>query len=417
MGNVRRVLLIAPHLSYRIGAYLRAAANLDIEVVLASTAATGLVAGPSDGLHISLDDPVSAADTLVYAAQEMCVGAVVATDDATVELASVVAGRLGIHHNPPDAVRRTRRKDLAREVLREARVPVPDFVRIDLTREVTSQVSQELFPAVLKPLALSGSRGVMRVDDYEQLEESAVRLRAILMAESPAAVVERDQALLEAFIPGVEVALEGMLDDGRLRTIAIFDKPDPLDGPFFEETYYITPSRHDAALQRAMIACVQTICATYGLCQGPVHAELRIGADGVVWPLEVAARTIGGDCARLLSFGGEHGLEALVLAQAAGMRLPKMRNGAGGVLMIPTSRPGVLRRVEGVTAAESVALVDEVIISARTGQELTPLPEGASYLGFIFATGPDPAAVEAALRAAYGHLNIVTAPSWRIEMR
>ena len=205
-----------------------------------------------------------------------------------------------------------------------------------------------------------------------------------------------------------------MLHHGELRVLALFDKPDPLEGPFFEETYYITPSRLDAGTQALIRQRVAQACAAYGLVTGPVHAELRLH-DGEAWILEVAARTIGGQCARLLRFGTGHGLEEQVIAEALGQALtPNADNGAAGVLMIPIPRAGILRRVEGLLAAQRMPYIEDIEISVREAYELVPLPEGASYLGFIFARAPTPELAEQALREAHACLNIVVAPVWKV---
>jgi biotin carboxylase len=268
---------------------------------------------------------------------------------------------------------------------------------------------------VVKPLALSGSRGVIRADSAGELVAAIERVRAILSREygSPSELSRHVQ--VEDFVPGQEVALEGMLRAGRLAVLALFDKPDPLDGPFFEETYYITPSRHPAGQQERLVQRVQQACTALGLREGPVHAELRIHAgDGVI--MEVASRTIGGDCARLLQFGTGQGLEDLVISHAIGQPLPvSPQDGGAGVLMIPIPVAGVLRRVEGIAAARAVPCVEDVMISLRDGYELVPLPEGASYLGFMFARAPSAAQAESALREAHAKLRIVTAPVMHLQ--
>ena len=221
--------------------------------------------------------------------------------------------------------------------------------------------------------------------------------------------------MLEAYLPGSEVAVEGIFHDGEFHSLAIFDKPDPLEGPFFEETYYITPSRLDLAIQARVEQCTADACRALGFVTGPVHAELRID-DGQPWLLEVAARTIGGECARLLQLGTGHTLEQLVVSYAAGRPLPlESMLDSAGVLMIPTPKSGVLRRVEGVLTAQQVPHIQDVHINIREGNTVVALPEGASYLGFIFARGPDPQTVEQALRAAHAQLNIVIAPLWKIQ--
>jgi biotin carboxylase len=407
-----RVLLIAPPSSYRISAYHQAAADLGIDLVVASEGEHSLIPEVAGGIHVDLEFPEAALETIVAQAEREAFQAVVATDDATVELASRVAGRLGLSHNPPSAVRAARRKDLAREALAEAGLPVPPFRRIDLGAPLQPQLGGLEYPQVVKPLALSASRGVIRADNAAELIGACRRIAPLLATLSDAQ--ERRFVLVEEFIPGAEYALEGMLQDGVLQILAVFDKPDPLMGPFFEETYYLTPSRLDPGCQDALARTVTDACRAYGLRQGPVHAEVRM-ASGKFWVLEIAARTIGGDCARLLSFGTGQGLEHLVLRQAIGepVRASPSR-GAAGVLMIPVPGAGVLRRVEGVMAARKVAGIQDLVIAVREGYELVPLPEGGSYLGFVFALGESPEAVERALRKAHSCLNFVLAPVWHI---
>ncbi len=401
------VLLVASPQSYRIAAYLEAARRLGVPLLVATEGEHALVDALAPGLHVSLH-AADALERITAGAGEAPFAAVVAADDGVVELAGRVARRLGLPHNPPGAARVARRKDLARLTQAQAGLPVPRFRRVCLRRDLGPQLAGLPFPCVVKPLALSGSRGVIRADDPESLAAACRRVEAILA--TAATGEERDWVLVESFIPGPEVALEGMLRDGRLEVLALFDKPDPLDGPFFEETYYVTPSRHPPALRERVVARVAEACRAYGLRQGPVHAEARLH-QGDAWLLEMAARTIGGQCARLLRFGTGRGLEELVLARAVGRReaLEPMA-GAAGVLMIPIPRGGILRRVEGVLDALAVPGVEDLEISLRPGYELVPLPEGSSYLGFIFARAPDPEVVEMSLRAAHACLRVVTAP-------
>ena len=411
-GPAPRVLLIAPPNSYRIAAYLAAARTMDLDIRVASEGAHSLVAEVARGLHVDLGSP-KVVGQLVEEGRTWGVTGVVATDDATVELASRVAQCLDLPHNPADSARTSRRKDLAREALRRAGLPVPRFRRLNLTRPLSHQMQGIAYPCVVKPLALSASRGVIRADDLGQLVAACKRVRALL--QEMADPEERDHVLAEDFIPGREVAVEGMLDRGRLSVLAIFDKPDPLDGPFFEETYYITPSRLMSGVQASICSRVGQACRAYGLREGPVHAELRVTQEGEAYILEVAARTIGGQCARLLGLGAGRSLEELVLTWAVGKRLIlEPRDDAAGVLMIPIPRAGILRRVEGVLEAKKVPYVEDVEISVREGYELVPLPEGSTYLGFIFSRAPSAALAEQALRRAHACLNIVTAPVWKV---
>lgn len=406
-----RVLLVAPRDSYRTAPYIRAAGRQGVELLIASEGEHAVAGMEAPGIRIDTRDPARSLSALFEAAHERPFSGVVGTDDATSELAAQVSAQLRLPHNPLDAVRLARRKDLARARLAAAGVPVPRHWCVDLAQPLAPQLDEISFPCVVKPVALSASRGVIRADHRAALEAAIARVRRIVAGAVNRE--ERDTLLVEAFIPGAEVALEGLLRDGKLEVLALFDKPDLLDGPYFEETYYITPSRHAPAVQAAAAARVAEACAAYGLREGPIHAECRVN-DAGVWILEVAARTIGGLCGRLLRFGTGYGLEELVLQHVLGAR-PDTRSEAGGagVLMIPIPQAGILRRVEGVLAAQRVPYVEEVVIDVREGYELVPLPEGASYLGFIFARASSSAEAEAALRAAHACLRVVVAPLWK----
>ena len=415
-----RVLLIAPPGSYRVHAYLEAARDLGIGMLVASEGEHSLVPGIGDGLRVDFGDPDAVIARIVSAHRDRPVAGVVATDDGTVEIANRAAAALGLAHNAPSAARITRRKDLARAALAAAGLPVPAVRRVELRRPLGSQLAGVEFPCVVKPLALSASRGVIRADDPPGLEAACRRAGAIARAAAVASAgtEERDALLVESFVPGPEIALEGMLEGGKLSVLAIFDKPDPLDGPFFEETIYVTPSRLPRPVRTLAAERVRAGCAAYGLTEGPVHAELRLH-DGDAWIIEIAARTIGGDCARLFTFGSGTSLEHLVLQRALG-RTPDVAfrdpGRAAGVLMIPTPGAGTLRRVEGVMAASRIPGICEVSVTVREGYELTPLPEGGTYLGFVFALGDDPAGVEESLRRARETVRVVVAPSLAVEV-
>ena len=406
-----RILVVAPRDSYRIAPYIAAARKLNVDLLIASEGRHSLAGLDAPGLQIDLDNIPATLQAISIAARDRPFAGVIGTDDHSAELAVQAGIELNLPHNPLSAVRFARRKDLARARLAAARVSVPRHWRIDLRHTLAPQLKGILYPCVVKPVAMSASRGVIRADDPEQLQRAIARIQHILTTES--ASEERNLLLVEEFIPGAEVAVEGLLTAGRLEVLAIFDKPEPLNGPYFEESYYITPSRHAAAIQSQIGACIAEACTAYGLREGPIHAECRFNENGV-WILEVAARTIGGLCGRLLRFGTGYGLEELVLMHVLGRRPDTQAAfGAAGVLMIPISQAGILRRVEGLMAARQVPYVEEVIIDVREGYELVPLPEGASYLGFIFANAPTPQAAEAALRSAHACLNIVVAPLWK----
>ncbi|NOR40933.1 MAG: ATP-grasp domain-containing protein [Gammaproteobacteria bacterium] len=413
-----RLLLIAAPNSYRTVAYLEAARRHGVDVLVASEGKYSLVGEIAAGLHIDLSDPDSLA-LLLQASREHPFDGVVATDDTTVELASRIGQALDLPHNPPQAAKLSHYKHLSRQALADAHtdtgVRVPAFRIINLSEEIAPQLDGFVMPCVVKPLALSGSRGVIRADTPQQVQVACKRIQSILAAESVADSWLKAHVLVEEFIAGPEVAVEGLLYQGKLDVLAIFDKPDPLEGPFFEETYYITPSRHEQDVQQQVKQCVRSACAGLGLREGPIHAEVRLADSGCVI-IEVASRTIGGECARLLGFGTGHNLEDLVICHAVGRSLPvEPRAGAAGVLMIPIPQAGILRRIEGITAARAVPFIEDILISIRDGYELVPLPEGNSYLGFMFACAPSSAEVEAALREAHAELEIVIAPLMRLK--
>lgn len=411
--NAPRLLLIAPPQSYRIAAFLSASEKLGVEVQIASNGEHSLVAEVAMGLHIDTNNHEASLKTIEAAAKGQPYAAIIATEDHTVALAAAAANRLGLPGNPPHAAAISQRKDLARSCLQQAGVTVPRHRVIDLNLDLTRQIKGFPLPCVLKPLALSASRGVIRADSVNEFRQACRRIEAIITDQ--ANPIERHTLLVEQYIPGIEIALEGILDNGKLSLLALFDKPDPLEGPFFEESYYVTPSRLAPHSQRLALQRVQQACRAYGLVMGPVHAELRIH-DGEVWILEVAARSIGGECARLLDNCFNHSLEEVIIAQALGNPVNLIsRQSSAGVLMIPTPKTGILRRVEGVLAALQVPHVEDVRIVVREGHELVGLPEGSGYLGFVFARAEDPETVESTLRAAHACLNIVVGPLWKIQ--
>jgi biotin carboxylase len=374
-----RVLLILPSAAYRAPDFLAAARRLGVDVMVASEHRQAL----DNGLVISLRDPDRAADAIVAAAP---FDAVVAVDDQGARAAAHASERLGLRGNPPEAVARARDKAAMRAALAAAGVPQPRF-------QVGGEPSD--FPCVLKPLSLSGSRGVIRADTPAQAAAAAERIRRMVPGEP---------LLIEEFVGGPEVAVEGLLEDGRLRVLAVFDKPDPLDGPFFEETIYVTPSRLP---QLGHVAAATAAAAhALGLTEGPIHAELRV--DGEPKVIEVAARSIGGLCSRILRFGLGVSLEELILRHALGMELDGMQReqAAAGVMMLPIPRSGTLVEVGGLDAARAVPGIAGVEITIPRGHHVEALPEGDRYLGFAFAKAERPEQTETALREAQGRLKI-----------
>ena len=409
-----RVLLIAPHGSYRTASYIKAANTLNIDVLIASQGEHSIVSDYVQGLHVNFQNEKHAIDVILAEAKKQAFCGIIGTDDTTTELAAKVAEKLSLPHNEPQAVKIAQRKDLARLSLKKSNVKIPVFDLLTTTKSLSEQTIQVDFPAVIKPVALSASRGVIRVNNELELSQAVERIKNILLEERQLDKDIREILLLEEFIPGKEVAIEAMLHNGELDVLAIFDKPDPLEGPFFEETYYITPTSFSDKTQQEIKKTVLESCQAYGLSEGPIHAECRINEKGV-WILEVAARTIGGMCGRLLSLGTGYSLEELVLLHAMGKQVEVHAvESASGVLMIPIPGAGILKRVEGLLQAQRIPCISELSIEVRDGYELVPLPEGNSYLGFIFAEAPTVTEAEKALRDAHDCLNIVVAPLWKI---
>jgi biotin carboxylase len=402
-----RLLLLLPTRTYRTQAFIDAARKLGVDLVCASERPSTLEEVAADSL-LTLDftDPDAAAARVAEWSRRRPLQAVVGVDDLTTTVAAAIAERLGLRASPRAAVTAARNKYEMRQCLAAAGVPVPRFRRIALTEDPFLAARGVTFPCVLKPLALSASRGVIRANTVDQFVAAFRRITAILRREDAAVTGDPSRYLLaEQFVPGLEVALEGLATGGTLHTLALFDKPDPLDGPFFEETIYVTPSRLPAAVQRRIESVAAEAAAALGLGEGPVHAELRVNDDGP-WVIEVAARSIGGLCSRALRFGTGMSLEELILRHALGWPIDSLarERRPAGVMMIPIPRAGRLRAVHGQAQAEAVEDIEEVVISAHLGQDLVPLPEGWQYLGFIFARADTPEAVEKALREAHAQL-------------
>jgi biotin carboxylase len=409
----RRILLIVTNHTYRAQPFLDAAAKLDIEVIQAIDLPGQLAQYWGVTLGLDFTELDQATRKIVAFAQDHPLDAIVSVDDSGSLLAARASQALGLTHNSYEAAEAAGDKFLMRQLLSRAGVPTPHFQRFSTADDIIQVAAQIRYPVVVKPLRLSGSRGVMRVDDPAGLQAAVTRLRNMLARGGSGP----HPFLVESFIPGVEVALEGILDGGRLTILALFDKPDPLDGPFFEETIYVTPSRLPDEVQQAIANRTAHAAAALGLHMGPIHAELRINDEGA-WIVEVAGRSIGGLCSKTLQFGTDASLEELILRKACGMEIVSSRRKgeAGGVMMIPIPEAGILKGFQGCEQAAEVPLIEGVEITARLNYPLVPLPEGESYLGFIFARGGDPAAVEAALREAHSKLRFEIAPHFPLAV-
>ena len=406
-----RLLLLIPTSSYRTEAFVEAARRLGVDLTVASELDSTLATAGDPGLlTLEFGDLAAAVEAAVRFAATHPLHGVVGVDDGTVVVAARIADALGLPHHSPDAAAAAGSKYRQRAILGQAGVPVPDFRRISIDDDPVAVAGSLAFPVVLKPLHLSASRGVMRADSAEEFTRAHARLLAILREPDVRTTDDAKHFLVESFVAGPEYALEGLVVAGRLHQLALFDKPDPLDGPFFEETIYTTPSRASADVQQALLECAARAVAALGLTHGPVHVELRHNEAGP-WVVELAARSIGGRCARALRFGpsGDVSLEDIVIG-AALSRIdvpPQRESAASGVMMVPIPQPGWLSRVEGVERALAVPRVRSVEITVHPGQSLRTLPEESRYLGFITAAGESPDRVEAALRAAHQELRVV----------
>ncbi|GAB4581593.1 MAG: hypothetical protein Fur0022_43420 [Anaerolineales bacterium] len=473
----KHLLLLASAFTYRAKAFEDAAQRLGIPVIRGEDVPPPLIGKVRRPLPLDYRDIPRSAALIERFAQTTPIGAILGLDDSGTLLAAAASERIDLPHNSPDATLAARDKHLMRQKFAQAGVPSPNFHHHFLDEDLPAIAARTRYPCVIKPTTLAGSRGVMRANNPTEFLARAARLRAILATEPC------QEFLVEDFIPGVEVALEGLMDYGKLHILALFDKPDPLDGPFFEETIYVTPSRLPAATQTAITQVAERAAAALGLVTGPIHAELRINLDGsrlsgglaklkpaddertlsggesggfaksnpaddertlsggesggfakskpaddertlsggesggfaksnpaVEGPImvEIAARSIGGSCSKTLRFDLDTSLEELIIRQAFQLPLTNHESltTSSGVMMIPIPRTGLLTRLDGLEAASRVPLITEIEITAQLNQRIKAIPEGDSYLGFIFARGDSPAAVESALRQAHSLLKI-----------
>ncbi len=409
-----KILFVSATTGYQARAFDRAAGELGVSLVYATDRCDQLEDPWRDGaIAVDFRDEAAAAGAIVARLAGEHIAGVVAVGDRPARVAATVAPALGVRYHRADGVRAATNKLAARGRWLAAGLPAPWFVRLGYDDDLGRVADRIRFPAVVKPLSLSGSRGVIRADDGEGLERALSRIRDIVGAPDVRAMGEEAHGdlLVEGFVPGRELALEGVMEDGLLRVLAIFDKPDPLDGPFFEETIYVTPADLGDAERHRVAGTIAHAALALGLTHGPIHAECRVNEAGV-FVLEVAPRPIGGLCADVLRFAtAERGgitLETLLLRHARGEPLEGYGREAraAAVMMIPIPAAGRLRGVEGIADAEAVAGIERIVISAKPDQLMVPLPEGGSYLGFIFAHADQASDAVAALRAAHARLRI-----------
>ena len=420
----QRLLLLCTTTGYQSRAFVEAAEKLGLAVVFATDRCHVLEDPWQDGaLPLRFEDPEAGARKIAEYARTNPVAALVPIGDRPTSSAARACRALGLLSHPPEAADACRDKYRSRERLRQAGLNVPGFSRFPVDADPRRLLAADAVPLpppwVLKPLALSASRGVIRADATEEFVRAFERIRALLRTPEVGVLREETSHFIqvESYVEGAEIAVEGIVDRGRLRILAIFDKPDPLVGPFFEETIYVTPSRLAAETQQHVIQTLGRAVQALGLHHGPLHAELRINREGV-WVIEVAARPIGGLCSRALQFriplvDDNVSLEELLIRLALGQDVSRIyrENAAAGVMMIPILHAGFYQETQGVDEARATPGIEEIHITAKVSQKLVPLPEGSSYLGFIFGRGHSPEFLEDALRHAHEKLRFVLTPA------
>ena len=406
------VLLLIPSHSYRTSDFMRAASDLDISVIVGIDTEFIINADQQNVIGLNFSDPEEAAEAISEFRPDISLDAILAVDDAGTLVAAKASQMLELPHNSVSSVELTRDKYALRVALSRSKLPSPGYKLFEATQsqdELEHIADSIEYPVVLKPRGLSGSQGVIRANTSIEFIDGFNRIKKILKLESSRDECDADlltTILVEDYVPGPEFAIEGVLDKGNLTVLALFDKPDPLVGPFFEETIYVTPTSYPDDVQSQIISTVQSACGALGLTHGPVHAEVRLDGDKV-FLIDLAGRSIGGQCARTLSFGSGLSLEEIILTHAVGDDINQLNreSSAAGVMMIPIPAAGIFQKVSGVDKAEKISGIESVSIVPTSGDELIPLPDGNEYLGFIFAKGTTAQIVEKSLREAHNQLD------------
>ena len=410
MGN-SAVILIIPSASYRTGPFMNAIKKLDLKVLVISDKSQ-VFSGkyPDNLIIINFNHWKDKSVEISKWAKNNGLKAVIGVDEESIVLAANLSNFLNVDHNSIESVLLTKNKYLMRTELKKTGLCSPWFKIFSIYESSNKIINEISFPCVIKPTFLSGSRGVMRVNTKKELSEGIKTLNELLSLDElrKRAGKQSDYIMIEEYIPGKEVAIEGIVSEGKLTMLAIFDKPELLEGPTFEETIIVTPSVLTKKIQYSLLETLQIVVKALGIVKGPVHAEARINKNGN-YILECASRSIGGLCSKVLEFQGGISLEELILRAYLGRNIEKSKliGNARGVMMMPTEKKGILKEIGGVKDALVVNGVTDLQITVKPGEKLQPLPKGDRYLGFIFAEGNNQEFVINALKNAWSKIEIV----------
>ena len=410
IGTSQRVLILLAKTTYRAKSFMEAGRKLGLEISVGSNHQQSLSElVPGSSLLLDPDDIITSVKGIVEFNSRYELSGVVAAEDDFAILAAAAAETIGLVQHSLKGVSAVRNKGSMRERLAGKEGHAIWFQSCDLSEDINSILETTRFPCVVKPVSLSGSRGVTRCNNSEEFMIAWTRLKKILASEGLGKGSDESlgEVVIEEYLEGREVAVEGIMDEGRLMLIGILDKPDPMEGPFFEETILITPSRLSALLQNKLMERTEQIAVSLGLENGPIHAEFRVKREEINL-LEIAPRSIGGYCSRIFRFQPESTLEELILRHSLGRQVDHYRSqgGSEGVFMLPVPKEGKLHNVFGIEEARSVKGIKDVEITLPTGAQVLPLPDGNQYLGFLFAKGKNPEFVESALREAFSILSV-----------
>ena len=405
------VILIIPSASYRTGPFMNAIRKLDLKVLVISDKSQ-VFSGkyPDNLIIINFNHWKDKSVEISKWAKNNGLKAVIGVDEESIVLAANLSNFLNVDHNSIESVLLTKNKYLMRTELKKTGLCSPWFKIFSIYESSNKIINEISFPCVIKPTFLSGSRGVMRVNTKKELSEGIKTLNELLSLDElrKRAGKQSDYIMIEEYIPGKEVAIEGIVSEGKLTMLAIFDKPELLEGPTFEETIIVTPSVLTKKIQYSLLETLQVVVKALGIVKGPVHAEARINRNGN-YILECASRSIGGLCSKVLEFQGGISLEELILRSYLGRNIEKSKliGNARGVMMMPTEKKGILKEIGGVKDALVVNGVTDLQITVKPGEKLQPLPKGDRYLGFIFAEGNNQEFVINALKNAWSKIEIV----------